>query len=140
MFLYTSLFGILDFCRRDCLCYILRSLRYFCSDYTILWTTNIRIKYEFVCRVVHGTTIIILLPHHLIFLYFHSTLHIRMSSWKKKNSSVFCCFLCSLFLLFFLIKHLFSYLLTFTFFSFIFFFSWTLPVVTIEVVNQNNDF
>lgn len=140
MFLYTSLFGILDFCRRDCLCYILRSLRYFCSDYTILWTTNIRIKYEFVCRVVHGTTIIILLPHHLIFLYFHSTLHIRMSSWKKKK--IFCFLLFSMFTVspFFLIKHLFSYLLTFTFFSFIFFFSWTLPVVTIEVVNQNNEF
>lgn len=122
MILYTSLFGILDFCRRDCLCYILRSLRYFCSDYTILWTTNIRIKYEFVCRVVHGTTIIILLPHHLIFLYFHSTLHIRMSSWKKKILLFSAVFYVHCFSFFFLIKHLFSYLLTLTFFSFIFFF------------------
>lgn len=123
MILYTSLFGILDFCRRDCLCYILRSLRYFCSDYTILWTTNIRIKYEFVCRVVHGTTIIILLPHHLIFLYFHSILHIRMSSWKKKKILLFSAvFYVHCFSFFFLIKHLFSYLLTLTFFSFIFFF------------------
>lgn len=122
MILYTSLFGILDFCRRDCLCYILRSLRYFCSDYTILWTTNIRIKYEFVCRVVHGTTIIILLPHHLIFLYFHSILHIRMSSWKKKILLFSAVFYVHCFSFFFLIKHLFSYLLTLTFFSFIFFF------------------